>query len=110
MAPGKVDLTAYRGDSFSQTLRFKTDAVTPEDLTGWSWVAQIREYADAAVPIAAFDVACPAPLTGEVTLSLTTAAAALLPRVALWDLQGTNGTTVLTRVYGQLTVTGDVTR
>ena len=110
MTPGKVDLPVpgemfYRGDPFTQTFRFKIGTV-PEDLTGITFRAQIRKNADAAAIVASFDVT-DGSSSGEVTISMTAADTAALPRTGVWDLQGSDD---ITRIYGAITVTEDVTR
>ena len=111
MPPVKVDLPVpgelfYRGDPFKQTFRFKTGD-TPEDLTDTTFQAQIRKNADSSDVIASFDVDVEN-ILGEVTISMTAVATTILsPGTFSWDLQGSDD---LTRIYGKLVITGDVTR
>jgi len=109
MAPGKYNLTLYRGDTFAQTFRFLTGGV-PEDLAGTTFTAQVREYPNASVS-ADFTVTVDDALSGEVTIAMADTVTATLPsRGGSWDLEGTAGGEVRTRLAGSITLVEDVTR
>ena len=101
------DLGVYRGDSFSQTFIFKKGEL-PEDLTGWSWVAQTRTSEDATTAIP-FTVDASAAAEGKITVSLAATVTATLP-AGVWDLQGTKAGVVRTFVRGAVMLTKDVSR
>jgi len=109
MAPGKYNLTIYRGDTFAQTFRFLTGG-TPEDLTGTTFTAQVREYPNASVA-ADFTVTVDDALDGTVTIVMADTITATLPRRGgSWDFEGTKDGAVQTRLYGSVVLQEDVTR
>jgi len=109
MAPGKCNLTIYRGDTFAQTFRFLAGG-EPEDLTDTTFTAQVREYPNASVA-ADFTVTVDDALSGEVTIAMADTVTATIPRRGgSWDLEGTKDGDVQTRLYGSVTLQEDVTR
>jgi len=109
MAPGKYNLTIYRGDTFAQTFRFLAGDV-PDDLTGWTFQAQVREYPNASVA-ADFTVTIEDALDGTVTIAMEGAITATLPsRGGSWDFEGTKAGSIMTRIAGSVTLVEDVTR
>ena len=109
MAPGKYNLTIYRGDTFAQTFRFLDDGVA-EDFTGTTFLAQVREFPNA--PTASnFTVTISDPPDGTITLTMADTVTTALPhRGGSWDLSGTKDGVVQTRMYGSITLQEDVTR
>ena len=120
MVPAEQNITIYRGDSFSLTLRLRQrnadgTAGTYLDLTGVVARAQIRATEDAPDVLATFvttvldQVATP----GGVSLTLATADTAVLPAnmPSKWDveLDFPNGD-VKTYLKGTVSVVADVTK
>jgi len=109
MAPGKYNLTIYRGDTFAQTFRFTTGGVS-EDLTGWIFTAQVREFPNATIA-ADFTVTIDDALGGVVTIAMEDAITATLPsRGGSWDFEGAKDGETLTRIAGSVALVEDVTR
>jgi hypothetical protein len=124
VTPWPKDITIKRGDTKEIYFRVRErvwDEVTStyvagayRDLTGWSVLAQIRTDADAADPVAEFDVnlgdqvATP----GGVLLKLTPAqTAALTISTGGYDVQLTDpGGDVYTYIEGSVTVKKDYSR
>jgi hypothetical protein len=108
MLPETLNLAAYRGDTFRRGIDIYQDGELVDDLTGWTFAAQVREDADAPTPSATFDVAVSG---SRVTLTLAANVTAGMPRDGVWDFQITtpNGE-VVTPYRGAFTVEGDVTR
>lgn len=104
-----VYVAIYRGDSL--LLAVDLDAAGGEvDSTGWTFLCQLRDAADAlVVPLTCTPTT---PATGGLTLSLTPAqTAALAPADYRWDLQATDLlTNERTLAVGQLRVREDVSR
>jgi hypothetical protein len=100
----------YRGDSFS--LRVRLDDVTgqPVDVTGWSWLCQLRSPLDAL--IGTLDVDTSKAGSGELRLSLAPeVTASLVPGDLVWDLQASDVTGgVRTVLTGKLRIRADVSR
>lgn len=115
--PGEANLDLYRGDTRVWTVAFTDDAGTALDLSGRTWVAQIRSDRNRTDPaVATITVDDSDAATGSITLTLPAdEAAALGPldadtgRATLyWDLQSDDSGVVQTWLAGKITVTGDV--
>lgn len=109
----KTDETVYvavpRGDSLFLTVRLGTDSGAA-DVTGWTWLAQVRDQAD--VLAATFTVTPTDPTNGVVELTLSPAeTGAMTPGDYRWDLQGTDqNADVRTLAVGKLRIREDVSR
>lgn len=116
MPPVKQNLAIYRGDRFSFTFSIKDGAGNYIDKTGYTPKAEMRTTADDAAVAAEFtaDLLDQTVAPGAVTLSLTAAeTAGLAAGKYTWDVQLTNSTDptdVTTYLYGDVTVTADVTK
>jgi hypothetical protein len=85
---GAADLTIAADSPFARNVYwYKPDGVTPQDWTGWSTAkAEIRRYPGAEDLVVAFTIVVDK-TASKITLSLTAAQTAALPRKALsWDL------------------------
>ena len=121
--PARLDLTHYRGDTFSMRLRLQSQGV-PINVSTWIFESHIRQSIDGE-QIAHFtcftDTANGADgLQGIIRLVLPSAAAQLLPATCIWDLQADitetdpndssrTNVTVRTVLRGQIYTPGDVT-
>ena len=122
-APVALDLLIYVGDRFRHTLVF-SDAETgdPEDVSGWSFAAQVRLNAtDIGTPLATMTFDTSMANVGLVVMQLLPAQTTpmLLPseskstKTATWDMQMTeiaDATNVRTPFAGSVTITLDRTR
>lgn len=111
--PATVNLTAYRGDTFTHVFEFRVQPdpqvpAEPRDLTGYTVAAQLRSGHDTAAQVDfAVDVDGAG---GEVTVSLTAVQTAT-PAGGYYDVQATAADgTVETLVAGYLKIDRDVTR
>lgn len=102
-----VYVSAFRGDSVELTVQFFDAAGQPLDVSGWSWLAQVRDDADAL--IATFDL-YEADDTSTVLLSLSDeVTVGMVVADFDWDLQGTDdGGSTKTLVTGRLRLKEDV--
>jgi hypothetical protein len=111
--PAELDMTIYAGDTLTIQFKFTDNATNPVDMTG-TWTASIRANpGDPDPPITTFTVDSSQAATGIITITLPSAASAVLPTgpPLVWDLEQTIGTTsVRTTHRGTITVTEDVTR
>jgi hypothetical protein len=112
--PGNYPLTLYRGDTRVWQLRFRDDddEATTSDLTGVTWLAQIRARDDDTV-LASMSVDDEHAAEGELVLTLTASATSSLPvgSAQSWDLQATRPDgSVRTYLAGRVRVRGDVSR
>jgi hypothetical protein len=102
--PVKVDLYAYRGDSWEQTFRLLRGP-DPIDLTGADVACEARDRAGSLVELT---VGVPDPPSGEITVRLP--ADSVPPGGYSYDIEITDsGGVVTTWVKGSLTVARDVT-
>ena len=105
--PDKYDIKHYRGDSFSQEIRFKTDLNNPENLTGKTIKAQIRENTDLDAALTATFSITRYDIEGRIILSLAPSATQSLESGKYaYDVQIDD----TTRLYGAFVLTGDVSR
>lgn len=104
-------LKLYRGDSFFQSFVFKdseTGEVRNLSEEGWSdWTAQWRPNIDSD-NFTLFSVDANQASTGVISIELTPEQTSSLQN-GVWDLQGTQGTTIKTWLSGKLELTKDVT-
>ncbi len=110
--PAKQDLTLYRGDTRVWTDTFTVDG-DPMDLTGHTFLAQIRANPDDDEPMAVMDVDVLDADAGVIQRTLTAEEAAkLVPGRAHWDLQvrRTSDGHVRTYIGGAVKITADVSR
>lgn len=114
--PGKADLALYRGDTRVWTVTFTDDdGTTPLDLSGRTWVAEIRTDLARTDPVVATITVDDADAAdGTLTLTLPADEAANLGPLVdgkatlFWDLQSDDSGVVQTWLAGKVKVTGDV--
>lgn len=107
--PTALDLDIYRGDTFQQELLMDEDE---DDISGYTFVAEIREFKADDDPIVAFTVDTTSADDGLVTIQIDPEDTDTLPTEGYWDIQMTSDTAspVTTTVYaGRVYVTTDVT-
>lgn len=109
MEPTKLDLHLYAGDDWSRTLTFyENDA--PKDLTGFTWLAQIRRRhftdVERTMEVDPID-----PTNGVIVLSLTAAQTEDMRDRYVWDLQWTDTSDqIRTVLAGALIVSPEVSK
>jgi hypothetical protein len=116
--PAKVPLKLYRGDTRIWEDTFRTAPVAPAtvgapiDLTGYSFLAQIRVTSDATVVMAVIGVEIIDGPAGRIRRTLTAAEAKkLVVGTAYWDLQVTRPDGfVRTYMAGMVRILSDVSR
>jgi hypothetical protein len=101
--PATVNLTAYHGDSWTQTFRLKYEAV-PVDLTGATIAAWAQAWNGTIVQLTTTITNA---LGGEFQLSV--GPAGWVFGSYTYDVELRQGTTVTTWIRGTLTVTADIT-
>lgn len=77
----QLDITITQGDSYSFVVDF------PFDITGYEFLAQIRQYAGGPIALAQWDVEVVDAVNGQIRLSLGAQASKQLPDRSVWDLQ-----------------------
>jgi len=110
--PGDAPLTLYRGDTRVWTVTFVDDSDVSLDLSGRTWVAQIKDDKDRTnAAVATITVDDTDSATGELLLTLPAGQAAALGNdgtTLYWDLQSDDDGVVQTWLAGKVKVTGDV--
>lgn len=77
----QYDIAFMQGDSYEFVVDF------PFDITGYSFLAQIRQYAGGAIALAEWDITVVDAAAGTIRLSLSSQVTKKLPDVSVWDLQ-----------------------
>ena len=108
-APGVRDLVFVAGDDWSHQITI-TDGTDPINLTGRTWLAQLRRRSNSATADAAFTVDTTDAATGVLTLTIARAVTAGLSGPYVWDLQQTAADVVTTILAGHVTVRADTSR
>lgn len=109
--PAIRDLALYRGDDYAHEITFTDAADPPEpmDLTGYTFLAQIRDRPEnSSVVRATFTIDTSEAVDGKIVLHLN-AASTRIPQ-GFWDLEVNDGTTTRTWLKGMVHVSGDVTQ
>ena len=111
--PGSAPLTLYRGDTRVWTVAFTTDDGDNLDLSGRTWVAQVRGDQDRGTLLATITVDTTDAATGGLTLTLPSSESLGLTTtdgraVAYWDLQSDDSGVVTTWLAGKVKILGDV--
>lgn len=116
------DLFINQGSTLLITVTLKTSAGAPLDITGSSFAGQIRQTATAATALQALTLTKLTPYaSGRFSISLTaiqTAALSLIPNtgpqniptVWCYDIEKTDGSTVVRVLQGEAIVSPEVTR
>lgn len=107
------NIEIYQGDTYGHVITVTNDAVPPvaTDVTGRTFAAQLRRYAESTTIAATFAVDMAGAASGVVQLSLTaTQTAALTAGPFAFDVHMITGSSVLTLFAGECLVTGEVTR
>lgn len=110
----ELDLKIYRGDTVEPILfeLLQDDEITPINISGWTFAAQIREKQDDTAVVAAFTAVITDAPNGRFTLEMSAVLTDLLPKkTCVWDCQRTlpNGKK-RTIVAGKVFTTRDVTK
>lgn len=109
--PMEVDLEIYRGDTGRFRITVANEDLSPVDLTGAVWDADIRTAANATTKVTSFVIVPVSGDTSSVDVVLdTTNADFLVSGNLVYDVQMTLGGEIITLVAGKITVTQDVSR
>lgn len=107
--PNVGDVSIYAGDTVVfPAYRFRGSGGEPLDLSDWTWRAQWRKdrKSQTAVTLVVDDSQSG---EGLIQISVPSSTSSNLGS-GVWDLEGTNGSTVKTWAQGTTTFTTDVTR
>lgn len=105
------NISIYKGDTYTHEVSIKDSSNTAIDISGRTYLAQVRRTASSTDVVLTFTSTVTDAEGGVLQLSLTSDQTSNLQSGNYtYDLQETNGSNVLTLMYGSITVTGDVTR
>ena len=114
MAAGKRDIEIIKGDDYVHVVTLNTKVlgvVTPLDITGRTYTAQIRRVKTQAAPDATFTCTVTNAPNGQVTITMANGiTAGLKVDCYFWDLQQNASGIRNTILAGRATVVSDVTR
>jgi hypothetical protein len=107
------DITRFRGDTIPIVFNVTSNGVAV-DITSWSFTLTIdpsTNPADAAKNVLQLTGTLTAPLTGEVTFTMTALQADIAPGTYHYDVQGTDGAGVI-RTFGvaKFVIDQDITK
>lgn len=109
--PGKRDIDIYVGDDYAHTVTLTSDGTTPINITGRTYIAQVRASAADTTATLSFTCTVPTGTDGVVNITASdTLTAALTDGAYVWDLQESASGVVTTILRGSCRVTKDVTR
>ena len=109
--PADQDLIITRGDTETLVVTITEDGSTAVDITGRTYLSQIRSQQDSTTIKASFTCTVTNGAAGEVTCVLSsTSSAALSAGLYFWDLQENASGVISTILSGNVTVLADVTR
>ena len=114
----RVDITTRRGDTFTLELTFNDEDGIPIDLSsGYEWMMQVREADTSTTALidgdsnddSANDFGFTGTNTGLLTITASSATMASIEGgLYVYDLQSSQGATVITWMYGIFKVNEDV--
>lgn len=111
---GKRNIEIIRGDDYSHVVTLATRSgttVTPVNITGRTYIAQLRKAKSQTVPDATFTCTVTNASAGEVTITMAHAITATIdPGCYYWDLQQDAGGILNTILGGKAEVKTDATR
>jgi hypothetical protein len=109
--PSTQNLTITRGDTEVVVITMKDSTNVAINITGRTYLAQVRLTKDSGSVAAAFTCAITSAVGGQVTCTMSAvSSAALASGKYYWDFQETNAGVVSTILAGTVTVLADVTR
>jgi hypothetical protein len=112
LTPARQDFRLVRGDTWKARFLFKNSSGTAIDLTGSTWLVQVRLATPDGTLFGTFTVSTASQATGIIDISLDESiTAAADPKATYWyDVQQTLSGDVATPVHGKISVVADVSR
>lgn len=109
----RVDIVCWRGDTFVLTATIKDANGTAVDLSIYTWKMEVREYDSGPLVISSSNITVTGTSLGVLTINISAANMLVNPGTYVYEVQATNLTpnpdTVTTFLYGQFSVTQDIT-
>ena len=109
----RVDIVCWRGDTFVLTATIADVDGNAVDLSVYTWKMEVREYDNGPLVILSTNITITATNLGVLTVTISAANMLVNAGTYVYEIQATNPTpnpdTVTTYLYGQFTVTQDIT-
>ena len=109
----RVDIVCWRGDTFVLTATIADVDGNAVDLSVYTWKMEVREYDNGPLVITSTNITITATNLGVLTVTISAANMLVNAGTYVYEIQATNPTpnpdTVTTYLYGQFTVTQDIT-
>jgi hypothetical protein len=109
----RVDIVCWRGDTFVLTSTIADVDGNAVDLSVYTWKMEVREYDNGPLVILSTNITITATNLGVLTVTISAANMLVNAGTYVYEIQATNPTpnpdTVTTYLYGQFTVTQDIT-
>jgi len=109
----RVDIVCWRGDTFVLTATIADVDGNAVDLSVYTWKMEVREYDNGPLVILSTNITITATNLGVLTVTISAANMLVNAGTYVYEIQATNLTpnpdTVTTYLYGQFTVTQDIT-
>lgn len=108
---GLRNISIYKGDTYTHQVTIQDSTGTAIDISGRSYSGQIRKASGSDTVVATFATALTDPTNGVLQITLSSSVTSSIQAgTYVYDLQETNGSNVLTLMYGDVTVSTEVTR
>ena len=109
----RVDIVCWRGDTFVLTATIADVDGNAVDLSVYTWKMEVREYDNGPLVITSTNITITATNLGVLTVTISAPNMLVNAGTYVYEIQATNPTpnpdTVTTYLYGQFTVTQDIT-
>ena len=109
----RVDIVCWRGDTFVLTATIADVDGNAVDLSVYTWKMEVREYDNGPLVILSTNITITATNLGVLTVTISAANMLVNAGTYVYEIQATNPTpnpdTLTTYLYGQFTVTQDIT-
>jgi len=105
------NISIYQGDTYTHDVTLTDSSNAAINISGRTYSGQIRPFASSSEVTATFNTEIISASDGQMRFSLTPSQSSSIAAGSyVYDLQETNGSTVLTIMSGSVTVTAEVTR
>jgi len=109
----RVDIVCWRGDTFVLLATIKDANGNAVDLSAYTWKMEVREYDTGPIVINSSNITVTGTALGVLTVTISATNMLVNPGTFVYEIQATdtvpNPDIVTTYLFGQFTVTQDIT-
>jgi len=109
----RVDIACWRGDTFVLLATIKDANGNAVDLSAYTWKMEVREYDTGPIVINSANITVTGTALGVLTVTISATNMLVNPGTFVYEIQATdtvpNPDIVTTYLFGQFTVTQDIT-